>query len=468
MSNTSTVAEELASFACSLRFDQIPTAVRSQAALQLLDTVGVARAAARLGAAPAVTHIASAAARCDPGGQVIGQDGTIDLPVALLVNGTLAHALDFDNTHTGSMVHVGAAVGPMSWTLGSSIGAPGQEVVRAYVAGVECAARLGAAAPGAFHRSGFHATSVVGIFGAVIAASVLVDAAPDQVVHALGIAGSLAAGLLEYHTAGTSNKQLHPGLAARDAYVAVQLGLAGAEGPASVFEGPFGVFATHLRTLPASFGTESLGHVWETAQVTTKPYPACNLVHFALDCMDELRDRIEVGRISRVEIRGAPEIVPLVIEPAAAKIQPRSAYEAKFSMQHCVARFAIDGELRVDSFTAAAVAEHPVEALARRVEFVPDEDTGYPRRLGGSVTVVLDDGTELHAAAGDPRGTPGRPLDPEQIVDKFVANAAPDERVAAAALADRLLCLADAQDVAPLYRACSLPELRDVHVRRAG
>lgn len=448
MSADPTIAERMAAFATSLRYEDIPEQARRHAALQLMDTIGVARAAVRIGAAPAVQRVAAAAAPCQPGGLVVGQRAAIDLPLALLANGALAHALDFDNTHTASMVHVGAAIGPMAWTLGASLEAPGQEVVRAYVAGVECAARLGAAIPGAFHRNGFHATSVVGIFGALVAGASLVQASPSCLVNAMGIAGSVAAGLLEYHNSGTANKQLHPGLAARDAYVALQLAMAGADGPASVFEGAFGLFATHVREQPASFGTDSFGRVWEVEQVTTKPYPACNLVHFALDCLGEMGGALDPAAIEAVVVGGPAEIVPLVVEPATAKIAPRNAYEAKFSVQHCVARFLVDGELRVDSFSPEAVGDPRVAALARKVRFEPTEDGTYPAKLGGSVRVELAGGDERRAAVPEAKGSPGRRLDEEEIVAKFVANAEPAEGAAGAAeMAKRLLAIADVENV---------------------
>lgn len=460
MSTEPTIAEQLAAFSTTLRYEDISEPARRHAALQLMDTIGVARAAARTGASPAVQKVASSAVPCDPGGLVVGQGSQIDLPLALLVNGALAHALDFDNTHTGSMVHVGAAVGPMAWTLGSSLGAPGQEVLRAYVAGVECAARLGSAIPGGFHRGGFHATSVVGIFGALVAGACLVQASPECLVNAMGIAGSLAAGLLEYHNSGTANKQLHPGLAARDAYVALQLAMAGADGPATVFEGSFGLFATHLRQQPLSVGTDSLGQVWEVEQVTTKPYPACNLIHFALDCLGEMGGAVEPEAIEAVEVVGPPEIVPLVVEPAASKIAPRNAYEAKFSVQHCVARYLVDGELRVDSFRPEAVGDPVVAALARKVTFRPTEDSTYPAKLGGSVRLVLTDGEERHAAVADAKGSPGHPLGEDEIVAKFAATAVPPGGASAAVdLAKRLLSIADVDDVQRLMRDALVGDL---------
>lgn len=460
MTTEPTIAAQLAAYATALRYEDIPGSAREHAALQLMDTIGVARAAVRTGAAPAVQRVAASAVACDPGGVVVGQRSLIDVPLALLVNGTLAHALDFDNTHTGSMVHVGAAVGPMAWTLGSSLAAPGQEVLRAYVAGVECAARLGAAVPGGFHRSGFHATSVVGIFGALVAGACLVQASPEVLVNAMGIAGSLAAGLLEYHNSGTANKQLHPGLAARDAYVALQLAMAGADGPATVFEGSFGLFATHLRQQPSSVGTGSLGQVWEVEQVTTKPYPACNLVHFALDCLGEMGGAVDPEAVEAVEVVGPPEIVPLVVEPAASKIAPRNAYEAKFSVQHCVARYLVDGELRVDSFSPEAVGDPAVAALAAKVTFRPTKDSTYPAKLGGSVRLVLAGGEERHRAVAEAKGSPGHPLVEDEVVAKFVANAAPPGgRPAAAEVAKRLLAIADVDDVQSLMRDALVGDL---------
>lgn len=452
-----TVSTEMARFVAGLRFEDIPERVIGAAAQQIMDTLGVAFAAARTRAAPAARLMARQHPRRE-GAPVVGDDGGVEVPVALLANGVLAHALDFDNTHTGSMAHVGAAVGPTAWTLGAALHAPGSEVLRAYIAGVECVARLGQAVPGAFHRHGFHATPVLGVFGAVLAGAVLSQATPEVIVNALGIAGSAAAGLLEYHTAGTANKQLHPGLAANQAFLALQLATAGADGPDTVFEGPFGLFATHVGEIPAKIETATLGKTWETLEVTTKPYPACNLVHFAIDCLGQLRDQLDVTQVRSVRIRGPKEIVPLVVEPLAAKLSPRNAYEAKFSMHYCAARFLLDGVLGVDSFGAEAVSDPRALALAGQVVFEPQDDPGYPADLGGSVCVTLADGRELSASVQTSQGSPAWPLTPAAMAAKFKANMAPATGYThAEETAAQLAALADAEDCSAPVSRCGQP-----------
>ena len=452
------VAEEFAAFAIRMRHAELPDAVIRAASEQMLDTVGVAIAGRRLGAEVASVALA-AEQRDEHGGHVLGERQRASLQMALLANGALAHALDFDNTHMGSMIHVGAAVAPMAWTVGAHRHAGGADVIRAYVAGVECATRLGLAVPGAFHANGFHATAVAGIFGAVVAAGMLLGASERNIVDALGIAGSMAAGLLEYHHAGSSNKKLHPGIAAGQAYLAVRLAMAGADGPETVFEGGFGLLATHLGDVEPNFGTADLGSLWHLLEVTTKPYPICNLSHSALDCVRAIQDAnpdLSAGSVASIRVWGPPGILPLVVEPSAAKIAPRNAYEAKFSLQHCVARMLVDRSVSVDHFTPAMVGDSAIRDLAARVSFVSEPSPAYPRKLPGRVEITLADGRVLAASVEDSAGSSSLPLSSTALADKFRNNVgvlAGEE--SAEKLATEILALWSHADVEPLVRRFS-------------
>ncbi|HMN70280.1 MAG TPA: MmgE/PrpD family protein [Rhodoblastus sp.] len=452
------VAERFAAFARRMKDEALPDAVVRAACEQVLDTVGVGLAARRLDAEKPAVVVATE--RWDDGGAyVLGEYRRAPAQMALLANGALSHALDFDNTHMGSMIHVGAAVAPTAWTLGACRHAAGADVIRAYVAGVECATRLGLASPGAFHANGFHATAVAGVFGAVTAAGMILGASERNIVDALGIAGSMAAGLLEYHHAGSSNKKLHPGLAASQAYLAVRLAMAGADGPETVFEGGFGLIATHLGDVDPDFGTDDLGSLWHVLEVTTKPYPICNLSHAALDCVRAIQKEnpdLRADAIAAARVWGPPGVVPLVVEPVAAKIAPRNAYEAKFSIQHCVARMLVDRAVSVDHFTPEMVGDIGVRDLAARVSFVPEPNDAYPRKMPGRVEIVLADGRVLTSSVEDSAGSSSKPLSRAEIEEKFRNNLGESPRDGGAGdLAEEILGLWECADVEPLVRRFS-------------
>jgi len=225
-----TAAETFAGWALALVTEDIPREVRHAACRHLLDGVGCAIAGHRTGAAPYATALLDGLDEAT----VIGSGERASVPNAALANGILAHALDFDDTHAGALVHPTAAVLPTAFAIGEGTGASGAEVLVAAIAGYEVVNRLGAAVTHGFHKRGYHATSVCGVFASALIASRLLGLDVARTVNALGIAGSAAAGSLEFLNTGSATKQLHPGLAALNGIVAARLAAAGAEGPASM------------------------------------------------------------------------------------------------------------------------------------------------------------------------------------------------------------------------------------------
>ncbi|MHB8190919.1 MAG: MmgE/PrpD family protein [Ferrimicrobium sp.] len=417
------VSQVLADFVAGLDFNSIPDEVRNAAALQIMDTVGVALAGRS--AVPDAPFLRLAEPRGVKGEAIAwGSSDLIDIGSALVVNAALCHSLDFDNTHTESMVHVGAAVLPLCLTLGSVVSAPGAEVLRAYIAGVESAARIGGASSGGFHAQGFHATSVVGVFAAVVAGAAILQLSSEITVNALGLAGSMAGGLLEYHSTGSSNKQLHPGMAAAQAYLALRLAISGCDAPSSIFEGRFGFYKTYLGEVPSFFGLDTLGSNWEVLKVTTKPWPACNLVHPALEVLErlQLENDFEADDVLEVTVTVPSEIIPLVLEPVEAKLEPRTAYEAKFSLQYCVARQLLDRQVSVLTFSQKILQDDAVVALAKRVSYNGVTWPGYPRLLGSEVVVSLADGRRLSGVVHSSLGSFENPMSRADMIAKFNRN----------------------------------------------
>ncbi|UMG93695.1 MmgE/PrpD family protein [Nocardioides sp. TF02-7] len=265
------IAEELAAWATGPV--TVPDAVRACATRHLVDGTGTALAAVRLGAAePAVTVARGLGGPAEA--TIIGTDARVSAPAAALANGTLVHALDFDDTHAGGLVHATAVVLPAALAVGQERAASGREVLDAAVVGYEVACRVAAAAPHRFHARGLHATMVAGVFSSAAVAARLYGLSPQQATAALGIAGSQAGGLLAFLGSAASTKQLHPGMASHAGVLAARLAAAGATGPETVFDGPHGVFDALAggQADPASI-VAGLGSTWETERIGIKPYP---------------------------------------------------------------------------------------------------------------------------------------------------------------------------------------------------
>jgi len=421
---TMTVAGDFAAWALELRLDDIPEDVQAAACRQLLDGIGCAVAAVRGDAAPYATSVATAlgaaATASTPGfATIIGDGRRAPAVAAAFANGVLVHALDFDDTHAGGLVHATAAVLPTAFAAGEERVADGQEVLTAAVAGYELVCRLGAAVPHGFHARGFHATSVCGVFASALVSARLSGLDVDLVVNALGIAGSCASGSLEFLHTGATTKQLHPGLAALNGMVAVRLATDGAEGPGSIFEGEYGLFRTYLGVdVDAKRLTDDLGNRWETREITIKPYPVCQLSHAALDALRCLLP-LDGTTIDEIRFRVHTDSTPIVLEPANLKVRPRSSYEAKFSLPWCAAALVVDGDLTIHSFEPERLTQEPVRRLAARVSYEEASYGGVPADAPGDVTVTLSDGRKLEASVEVSRGHPRNPMTEEDVIGKL-------------------------------------------------
>ena len=421
------LARELARFAADLAFERIPPEVVASVRLRALDILGIALAASTGETAPALRG-ALEGWTAGQGGPctVVGTKLGAPAPLAALANGALAHGLDFDDTHAASITHASAVVLPTVLALGEASGVDGRRVVTAAVAGLEAITRLGMAAPGAFHARGWHATAVCGAFAATLAAGRLEGLDADRLAAALGIAGSLASGVLEFLEDGSWVKRLHPGWAAHSGIVAAGLARGGFTGPATILDGRFGFYRTFLGVEPDPAPFRTLGTEWETLRIGFKPYPCCHYNHAYLDCALALRHAhgLTPEAIAAVECRVPAGEVPIVCEPREAKLRPRTPYDAQFSLAYSVAAALVDGRVGLDTYAPERIADERVLALAARVTHAVDPDSRFPDGFPGWVRVRLRDGRVLEAREPDGRGGARRPLEPQAVVEKFRDNAA--------------------------------------------
>ncbi|MGW5161154.1 MmgE/PrpD family protein, partial [Nonomuraea wenchangensis] len=371
---------------------------------------------------------------------------------AALATGTLVHALDFDDTHAGGLVHATAVVLPAALAVGEQIGASGAEVLAAAIAGYETVCRVAAAVPHGFHSRGLHATMSCGVMSAAVVAARLLRLDADRTVDALGIAGSQAGGLLEFLSTGASTKQLHPGFASASGILAARLAAAGATGPDSVLEGPHGLYAALAgRTVDAGAVTAGLGESWETTRVTVKPYPACQLMHVTLDAVAEaLRGHdVQASEVVEVVADVHPDSAAIVCEPADRKTRPRTPYDAKFSLPWSVAALLLDGEVTLATYSPRSIRRPEVAELAARVRTVVTPAGGVAADAPGRVLLRLAGGRVLKGNVPGSVGGPDRPLGDAELDAKFAANVAGDPEETAE-LARRARGLADEPDLSTI------------------
>jgi 2-methylcitrate dehydratase PrpD len=419
-----TVSRTIAGWAQGLEYAEIPSETLEAAKLHLLDTLGAGLAAHARGVATAGRSLIESA----------GPSTVLGLPTgappaeAALANGMLCHGLDFDDTHADSICHVGVVVSPAALAVAEATGASGRELLLALVAGSEVITRIGAAAVPGYMVRGFHPTSVCGVFGATVAAARLHGLPAPAIVSALGLAGSMSSGLFAYLGDGAATKPVHAGWAAHGGIVAARLAAAGAEGPEAVFEDRFGFFAAYYERAADAVEAQvaDLGQRWETPRIAFKPYPACHFVHSCLDAAAGLlaRRALAADEIERITVAVPDPGVPLVLEPVGAKRDPRTEYDAKFSLQYSIAALVVHGHVGVETYTPEAIRDPAVLALAGRVDHVQRTFRSYPRSFPGWVRIETRAGEVLEAELEDQRGGPENPMAVDEVRAKFRANAA--------------------------------------------
>lgn len=447
-----TIAATLARFAADLDLAGVPGAVVEKAKLSILDAIGIALASNTYEFARRSLQGIRALGG-DGGHVVIGQPWRLPLRDAVMANGTLVHGLDFDDTHSASVLHATASAFPTVLGVGEQQNVSGAGLLAAYLVAVEADARIGAAGRGQFQVRGFHPTGLIGAFGATLAAGRLQGLDADALTHAQGIVLSLASGSLEFLEDGAWTKRMHPGWAGVGAVTACALAQAGFAGPGKPYEGRYGLYRTHLgpdTLVDLALCTADLGSTWEMLNVAVKPYPVCHFIHAFADAALALRRAhgLAPADIESVTALIHPDQVQVVCEPEAAKRVPTSDYEGKFSLHYVVASALVKDRFTLDELEDDALRDPATLELAKRVSYQLDDRSLFPKYYSGAITIRTRDGRELTHREDHNRGSDANPLSAADIIEKFHANAARAiARPRAEAIADAVMGLESAPGI---------------------
>jgi 2-methylcitrate dehydratase PrpD len=420
-------AAVLAETVTSISLDDVPASVVTVARAHLLDAVGLAIASTGMDYGHAV-HEAGTRLGSGSDSRVLGFGTPMPAASAALVDGTLIHGLDFDDTHIGAIYHASAPALAAALSVGEAEHADGATVLLAYIVGVEVGCRLAAAGAGKFHARGFHPTGIAGTFAAACVTAKIRDLSAATLTSALGLCGSQAAGILELHESWL--KRMHPGWAAHSGIIAVTLAEAGFRGPATVLEGPAGLYASHIGERPSDedLGLDTLGTRWMTAEVALKPYPCCHFTHAFADAafslLDELgADHITADQVDSIICPTAPALLPMVAEPAQRKMAPTTIYDALFSIQYVVACALVGRGVGLATFYDEPLDHPEVLAMAAKVTCIPNAEADFPAHFPGEVILHLTDGRILRRQVAASHGTPEDPLNDSEVLAKFTTNA---------------------------------------------
>lgn len=409
----------LAEFAAKLRYDEIPDDVVHRAKDSIADTIATIVFGRAL---PWSGIVVSYARRMSSGGRsrILG-DGPIPVaaPFAALANGALAHAFELDGaTRPSAGVHPGATILSATLALSQERGFGGRDLVTAFVAGTEVMIRIGRATMHSNETRGFHAPGTTGPFGAATGCGRLLGFDAGRMTNALGIAGSLSGGLVEFARSGTGAmvKRLHFGRAAESGFLAASLAADGFTGPHKVLEGDCGFLNVFCNEHDVSELTRELGHTWLTRRISMKRYACHTAGQTPVQAIVDFKSarRLDSNEIASIVIKvGKKELTRHDIR------DPSDVMIGQYSVPFCIA-LALKSDARDPrTFRDADVNDAELRTLMAKTRLVP-WDRPPPSPIASDVTVTLRDGTVLHAEVADFRGTPDNPLDKDELRDKFL------------------------------------------------
>jgi len=423
---------DLASFALGLAHDDIPRDGRRKAVDAITDAIACGLAGSASEIAGPMLRALGIGSRNEPGGALLlGSEHTAAAADAALYNGTLIHALDYDDVTHPAYSHPSAVLVPALFALAGEAGATGQDIVSAYVVGIEVFGKLGRALNTAHYRAGWHATSTFGSIAASVAAARLLRLTPAQLSCAIGIGASASSGLRANF--GTMTKPLHAGYAARNGVLAARLAredftaseeaLTHKFGFAQVFNGGDAIRWEEFANWGAPF------EITSEYGLALKPFPSCAATHTAIEAAAALRAEIG-GTVDRIrDIRAG--VAEMSLEPLI-HVTPKAPLEGKFSMHYCVANALLDGTVDLATFSEARLHDPRIAPLIARTRMEVDDRVRHDSEFASVVTLTMEDGRRHEKLVPLAIGKPARWFSRERLQQKFADCAAgilPQDRV---------------------------------------
>ena len=408
--------EQIAQFVVETNYGSIPVEAVRLAKDAILDCLGVMLAGSVETAGKIIAQYVGEVGGAPQAG-VVSNDFKSSAPQAALANGTMAHALDYDDVLDLMTGHPTVPVIPVVLALGEMYHSSGRDVLGAYLVGVEVEGRIGSGIGRRHYAVGWHSTATLGTLGAAAAAAKMLGLDVTETRIALGIAASEAGGLRQNF--GTMTKPFHAGNAAKNGIVAAMLAQKGFTADESILENPFG-FCSVLGgegEYDLASMTERLGNPFAVVDpgLIIKPYPCCRLTH---RCIDAILHIVEEHHPAAQEVAEVECQTSHFLPQILTHHQPQTPLESKFSMEYCMARALLDGEMRMAQFTEEKVLDHQAQELLQRVKYVRPEST-EGQRLPEVVTVTLRDGRRYSHEVLIPKGAPKKPLTTEELTIKY-------------------------------------------------
>lgn len=418
------ITRQLASYCQELKFKHLPDQVIDRVKYLFLDFLGVACRGSREDSSKSLHRFVKEESAGSQQGVLIGTKEKASYLMAALANGTFAHAIEMDDVNNESSLHPGVVVFSSALAGAEKTRASGKRFMEAAVAGYEVTNRLGKAlGPENSYRRGFHPTGTCGVFGAAVAASKLFGLMGEASVQALGIAGSQAAGSMEYLAQGAWTKRFHAGWAALSGLVAAQLAGQRFRGPTTIVEGRFGFLHAYSDKAEPKKVLEGMGSDFEILHTSIKPYACCRYMQPPIDAVIKvMKDHaLKADEVARIDLGILRAGSSLIAEPMEDKCRPQSIVDAQFSMPFGAAVAVLYGKAGLKEFQLSKIRSDKVKAIMQKVtcSLDPALEKIFPRQWAGKAKIVTTDGKTYKTLVEYPKGDPENPLSWEELIEKF-------------------------------------------------
>ena len=417
------IAEVVAEFIVKTKYKDLPKETVDQVKHYIIDCVGCMVGAGKEPQAQALLKVMKGEGG-NPNSSVFGQGFKTSAMNAALLNGTLGHIFDFDDDHREGTMHPSVAVFPAVFALGEKLKVSGKELLRSFILGLEVMIRVGESFLGKSYYQGFHATGTCGIFGAAAGSALILGLDVKRTTYALGLAGSFAAGTLEWRTEGSWQKPLQAGHPAMCGALAASLAEQDFIGARTIFEGPDGVIRAFSFKDQYDYAriTETLGKKWEMKDTSIKVHACCRFAAPVADCaIDLYRQGVRAKDVKKILAKVGDFSIRVLCTPPEPKYRPVTHVDAQFSLPYAVAVAICRNRTGPEEFKGDILKDPEILELAGKVawELDPKAEALYPKAYPATLIATLKDGRTFESHVDYPKGDPEDPASLEEIIDKF-------------------------------------------------
>jgi 2-methylcitrate dehydratase PrpD len=418
------ITQELARYCSEMKFHQLPEEVVNRVKYMFLDFIGVACRGTQEDSSKSICRFVKEMGHGHREGVIIGTKEKAPYIYAGLANGVSSHAIEMDDVNNEASLHPGVVVFPAALATAEMVSANGKNFIGAVVLGYEVMIRLGKAlGPEKHYRRGFHPTATCGTFGSSVVASKILRLKAEGITNAMGIAGSQAAGSMEYLAQGAWTKRFHPGWAAFSGMFATQLTLKGFRGPTSIIEGRNGFLHSYSDGAEESKVLEDIGSQFEILRTSMKPHACCRYMQPPIDGILKLvrENDIQPEEVGKIRLGILRAGFPIIVEPKEIKYHPKSIVDAQFSMPFGAAVALLFRKAGLNEFHLSRIRSEEVKQMMERVECVedPDLERTYPKQWCATVEIFTKNGQRYFTKVEYCKGDPENPLSWEELIEKF-------------------------------------------------